>query len=103
MKLRTLFLAAIAMASSAFAQNIVHYTTTNDNVKYVFAGHYHRNAYGKAPGIEITTTGPVSKPLGVDPSGIRVARVGDKSIESTYYGLGNIPNALASDGTLKPQ
>jgi hypothetical protein len=25
------------LATSVFAQNVVHYTTTNDNVKYLFA------------------------------------------------------------------
>ena len=33
---RLLALAALT-AGSAFAQNVVHYTATNDNVKYLFA------------------------------------------------------------------
>ncbi|HEY3618059.1 MAG TPA: hypothetical protein VGK96_14710, partial [Candidatus Sulfotelmatobacter sp.] len=30
-------LALLLLASAALAQNVVHYTTTNDNVKYLFA------------------------------------------------------------------
>jgi 3',5'-cyclic AMP phosphodiesterase CpdA len=64
-------------------------------VHEVFAGHYHRNAEGRGPAIRVTTTGPVGKPLGTDPSGIRVVNVTSKGIESQYYGLGNLPNQLA--------
>ncbi len=63
-------------------------------IRYVFAGHYHRNAYVESGGLQIVTTGPVSKPLGVDPSGIRVVIVRESKIESQYYGLGNIPNQV---------
>jgi len=67
-------------------------------VKYgvhdVFAGHYHRNALGQTDSIRIVTSGPVSKPLGPDPSGIRVVIVRESTMESQYYGLGNIPNQV---------
>ena len=63
-------------------------------VAYAFAGHYHRNAYGEARGLHVITTGPVGKPLGPDPSGIRVVMVKDASMQSEYYGLGNIPNQI---------
>ena len=48
------------------------------------------------------TTGPVGKPLGPDPSGIRVVMVRECTMESQYYGLGNIPNQvdLSSHGSL---
>jgi 3',5'-cyclic AMP phosphodiesterase CpdA len=71
-------------------------------VRYVFAGHYHRNAYAESPGMHIVTTGPVSKPLGADPSGIRVVVVRDSKIESRYYGLGNIPNTVDLNAAAKP-
>ncbi|MGH9663009.1 MAG: metallophosphoesterase [Bryobacteraceae bacterium] len=60
----------------------------------VFAGHYHRNAYGETPDLRVTTTGPVGRPLGPDPSGIRVVKVSAAKIESRYYGLGNLPNQI---------
>jgi 3',5'-cyclic AMP phosphodiesterase CpdA len=63
-------------------------------VSYTFAGHYHRNAYGEGTALHVITTGPVGKPLGPDPSGIRVVTVRESSIESQYYGLGNIPNQI---------
>ncbi len=63
-------------------------------VERVFAGHYHRNAYGRDGEIEMVTTGPVGMPLGSDQSGFRVVRVSGKDIESHYYELGSIPNTL---------
>jgi 3',5'-cyclic AMP phosphodiesterase CpdA len=67
-------------------------------VKYgvhdVFAGHYHRNASGQIDSLRMITTGPVGKPLGPDPSGIRIVIVRESTMESHYYGLGNIPNQV---------
>ena len=63
-----------------------------NGVKNVFAGHYHRNALGEGAGLRMVTTGPVGKPLGPDPSGIRVVTVRGSAMDSRYYGLGNIPN-----------
>lgn len=63
-------------------------------VHYIFAGHWHRNSFGKTPNLEMITTGPVSLPLGVDPSGFRVVIVRENKMESTYYGLGSIPNQV---------
>ena len=71
-------------------------------VRYVFAGHYHRNAYAEIPSLHIITTGPVSKPLGVDPSGIRVVTVRESAIDSQYYGLGNIPYRVDLSVAAKP-
>ncbi len=64
-------------------------------VHEVFAGHYHRNAEGRSATIHMTTTGPVGKPIGPDPSGIRIVTVNGPSVESQYYGLGNLPNTLS--------
>ena len=63
-------------------------------VHYVFAGHYHRNAYAEGAAVHMIVTGPVGKPLGPDPSGIRVAIVRESTMDSRYYGLGNIPNLI---------
>lgn len=62
-------------------------------VRYVFAGHYHRNAFGKDEDLQMITNGPVGRPLGNDPSGIRVVSVFPDRLEHTYFTLGNIPNA----------
>lgn len=56
-------------------------------VEYCFAGHYHRNSSGEAPNFHVTTTGPVGKPLGDDPSGIRVVTVHEQKIDSAYHSL----------------
>ena len=71
-------------------------------VAYAFAGHYHRNSYADGPSWHIITTGPVGKPLGIDPSGIRVVVVQESKMDSQYYGLGNIPNQveLSAHGSL---
>ncbi|MDE3198556.1 MAG: metallophosphoesterase [Acidobacteriota bacterium] len=68
---------------------------TRNGVRYVFAGHYHRNAYGKDGDLEMITTGPAGMPIGPDPSGFRIAEVKNRTIENKYYGLGNIPSVLS--------
>lgn len=62
-------------------------------VRYVFAGHYHRNAFGKDGNLEMITTGPLSIPFGNDASGIRIVTVRPDRIEHQYFTLGNIPNS----------
>ena len=61
-------------------------------VRYVFAGHYHRNAFGRDGNLEMITSGPVGRPLGADASGLRIVTVKDDVLEHTYYGMGLIPN-----------
>lgn len=56
-------------------------------VEAVLAGHYHRNARGRAGELEMITTGPVGKPLGDDPSGLRIVRVGDGPLRHEYFAL----------------
>ena len=60
-------------------------------VRYIFAGHYHRNAFAKDQDIEMVTTGPVGKPLGKDSSGFRIIRVQGNQISHQYYTLDSIP------------
>jgi len=65
-------------------------------VRYVFAGHYHRNAYGKDGNLEVITTGPVSLPLGDGSSGIRIVTVRPDRLDHQYFTLGNIPNSFTT-------
>ncbi len=60
-------------------------------VRYLFCGHYHRNAEARDGDMEAITSGPVGKPLGGAKSGIRVAIVRDDRIEHRYYELGELP------------
>jgi 3',5'-cyclic AMP phosphodiesterase CpdA len=61
-------------------------------VRSVFAGHYHRNASGRDGDLEMITSGPVGRPLGSDPSGIRIVTVRESGLVHTYFGLGNLPS-----------
>jgi predicted MPP superfamily phosphohydrolase len=63
-------------------------------VKQVFAGHYHRNAYGRTGDLEMITTGPVGRPLGVDSSGFRIVNVKGKIVDHQYYELDSLPAQL---------
>lgn len=63
-------------------------------VKYVFAGHLHKNAIGRYKSIEMVTTGPVGKPLGNDPSGFRIVTVNKNNIQHRYYSLDSVPSTI---------
>ena len=65
-----------------------------ENVDAVFAGHLHRNNSAKYGNMQMITTSAVGKPLGKDPSGIRVIKVFPDRIESDYYGLDEIPESV---------
>ena len=67
-------------------------------VKYIFAGHLHKNSLGTYHGIEMVTTGPVGKPLGKDPSGFRIVKVNGSKITSEYYSLDSIPGSSSLFG-----
>ena len=66
----------------------------------MFAGHYHRNAYGLAGDMEMVTTGPVGRPLGEDRSGFRIVSVYETKIEHKYWAMDEVPETinLASQG-----
>ena len=66
-------------------------------VRYLFCGHYHRNAEAKDGEIENVTSGPVGKPLGGAKSGLRVAIVRDDRIEHRYFELGDLPVAIETN------
>lgn len=63
-------------------------------VSHVFAGHYHRNAFGRDGALEMVTTGPVGRPLGTDESGFRLVHVRPDGIGHEYIPLGRIPARL---------
>ncbi len=65
------------------------------DVRAVFAGHYHRNAYGLAGDMEMVTTGPVGRPLGEDPSGFRIVSVYETKIEHKYWAMDEVPHKIA--------
>ncbi|MES2177847.1 MAG: metallophosphoesterase [Gemmatimonadota bacterium] len=60
-------------------------------VSHVFAGHYHRTAFGRDGPLEMVTTGPVGKPLGADSSGIRIVVVDGGTVTHRYVALDSIP------------
>jgi serine/threonine-protein phosphatase CPPED1 len=66
-------------------------------VRYLFCGHYHRNAEGRDGSIENITTGAVGKPLGGSKSGFRIAIVHDDKIEHRFYELGELPVSIDLD------
>jgi serine/threonine-protein phosphatase CPPED1 len=63
-------------------------------VSVVFAGHTHKNGYAKSGDMEMVITSAVGRPLGNDPSGIRIVKVYDDSIKSNYYDLDEIPATI---------
>jgi 3',5'-cyclic AMP phosphodiesterase CpdA len=65
------------------------------NVKYVFAGHVHRNFVAQDGDLEMTTTGPVSMYFGEEGSGIRLAEVTAAGIKHRFYPFGRMPDALS--------
>ena len=64
-------------------------------VKYLFSGHYHRNAFARTDNFESITTAPVGMPIGPDKSGLRIAIVRGDRIEQRYYDFGEQPNRIA--------
>jgi 3',5'-cyclic AMP phosphodiesterase CpdA len=61
-------------------------------VRYLFSGHYHRNAIATTGNIQAITTGPVGMPLGDgSQSGMRVVIVNDGALSHRFYTLGELP------------
>ena len=54
-------------------------------IRYVFAGHTHRNAIAKDGELEVVASGPVGRSFGEDGSGIRVATITASGVEHRYY------------------
>jgi serine/threonine-protein phosphatase CPPED1 len=66
-------------------------------VKYLFSGHYHRNAVACDGGFEAVTTGPVGKPLEKGESGLRIVIVRDGDIQHRFYHFGELPTRVDLD------
>jgi len=64
----------------------------NNGVSYIFAGHYHRNSFGKDGELEMVTSGPAGMAMGAEGSGIRIGELRGRKIDHHYYALGAIPN-----------
>lgn len=65
-------------------------------VRYLFAGHTHRNLLAREGQLEVVATAPVGKPLGQDGSGIRVVAVSEAGLSHRYYEFGKLPDKLGS-------
>jgi serine/threonine-protein phosphatase CPPED1 len=63
-------------------------------VRYVFAGHTHKNNIVKDGDMEIVASGPVAQPFGDDGSGIRLAIASESAIQHKYYDFGRLPDRL---------
>jgi 3',5'-cyclic AMP phosphodiesterase CpdA len=64
-------------------------------VRYIFAGHTHKNVAAQDGQLQVVATGPVGKPLGQDGSGIRIAAVTGAGVEHRYYDFGALPDRLS--------
>ena len=75
-------------------------------VRYVFAGHLHRNAIAKDGSLTEVVTGAVGMPLGGSLSGFRIVVVDGKELHPVWYCLAGIPNQVdlqKPDATPCPQ
>jgi 3',5'-cyclic AMP phosphodiesterase CpdA len=63
-------------------------------VKYVFAGHYHRNAIDTDGPLTEIVTGAVGMPLGGSLSGFRLVTVEGQKFNPTWFCFGGIPNQV---------
>ncbi|HZQ54734.1 MAG TPA: metallophosphoesterase [Bryobacteraceae bacterium] len=63
-------------------------------VRYVFAGHYHRNAGGIDGQLTEFVSGAVGMPLGGSLSGFRIVPVRGRDLTSTWFCFGDIPNQI---------
>jgi len=63
-------------------------------VTATLAGHLHRCAEARDERMQVLVAGPVGKPLGKDPSGLRIVWVFADRIEHRYYGLDEVPAGI---------
>ncbi|QIA08347.1 metallophosphoesterase [Draconibacterium halophilum] len=64
------------------------------NVQAIFSGHLHENASAEYTGIHLITTSALGKPLGDAPSGLRIVKVYDNSVEHHYFGIDEVPETV---------
>lgn len=67
---------------------------SDHKVEAVFSGHLHNNARAQYKNIQLVTTSALGKPLGSAPSGFSIVKVFSDTIESTYYGLDDLPESI---------
>lgn len=68
----------------------------NAGVKYVFAGHYHRNAGGFDEDLEMIITSAVGQQINNDKgSGMRIVTVTQDKIAHAYHELDSVPSNVA--------
>lgn len=68
-----------------------------NKVDAVFCGHRHRNNLKTYGSVQLVTTSALGKPLGKDPSGLRIVKVLNDRIEHEYYGLQELPDSISFD------
>lgn len=66
-----------------------------NHVRAIFSGHSHLNALSLYHDIQMINTSAIGKPLGKDASGLRIVKVFDDKIESSYYGLEELPESIS--------
>jgi 3',5'-cyclic AMP phosphodiesterase CpdA len=66
----------------------------NNKVEAVFSGHYHNNSLSMYGNLQLVTTSALGKPLGKNPSGMRIVKVYSDRIEHEYYGLDELPDSI---------
>ncbi len=63
-------------------------------VAAVFSGHHHNNGLSTYNGVQLITTSALGKPLGKAPSGMRIVKIYNDSVEHEYYGLDEVPASV---------
>ncbi|CAL4140227.1 unnamed protein product [Meganyctiphanes norvegica] len=64
-------------------------------IRYVFTGHYHRNAGGFYKDLEVVVTSAAGVQLGDDDPGYRIVKVFKDKMEHAYYNLGEAPREIS--------
>lgn len=65
-----------------------------NGVRYIFSGHFHRNAGGFYQDLESVVTSAIGGQLGNDKSGFRIVKVLDTKITHEYYDFDNCPKTV---------
>jgi 3',5'-cyclic AMP phosphodiesterase CpdA len=60
-------------------------------VNAIFTGHLHHNLEARAGDMEMVSSSALGKPLGSDPSGLRIVEVYRDHLTSHFYGLDDVP------------
>jgi len=63
-------------------------------IHYIFAGHLHKNAFGRDGDLRMITTSALGMPLGEDPSGFRIVTVEGDSVQYPFYSIDSVPQKM---------